>query len=357
MANGYRSSWNIARVRNQQTGTLQPFTLLRSFMMKQFTNPMALSIMIPMIPIRSAALRYESLLFFFIMAFFPLRASSTPAYAVQTGQACTQCHVDAMGGGPLTDRGRSFLDEVKSSGQYRPLSAPQRVMRLVIGYLHLMAAIMWFGTIMYVHILLKPAYASKGLPKGELRLGWVSMLVLLTTGTLLTIDRVPSFEMLYTTRFGILLSIKIVLFLLMLASAVIVTRYIGPRLRNKLQSPVAAMISNGLTLEQLSHFDGKNGKPSYIGYKGIVYDVSQGRLWKNGAHMVKHAAGIDLTDMLKNAPHNEDKVLAMPQVGSLLAAGNKPTPFFHERLFYFFAYMNLILVFIITFVISLWRWW
>lgn len=30
---------------------------------------------------------------------------------------------------------------------------------------------------------------------------------------------------------------------------------------------------------------------------------------------------------------------------------------FHLRLFYFFAYRNLILVFVITFVIALWRWW
>jgi hypothetical protein len=29
----------------------------------------------------------------------------------------------------------------------------------------------------------------------------------------------------------------------------------------------------------------------------------------------------------------------------------------HVRVFYFFAYMNLALVFLIVFVISLWRWW
>jgi len=313
--------------------------------------------MTSMIPILPAAFRNELLLVFFIAALLPLQASATPAYAVQTGRACAQCHVDAMGGGQLTDSGTAFLGELKSKGLYRPLSLPRQVVRLFVGYFHMMAAIMWFGTIMYVHILLKPAYASKGLPKGELKLGWISMLVLLITGTLLTIARVPSLEMLYTTRFGILLSIKILLFLVMLSSAVIVTRYIGPRLRQKMQSPVAAIISNGLTPEQLSHFDGKNDNPSYIGYKGIVYDVSHGRLWKNGTHMVKHAAGIDLTDALKNAPHQEDKVLAMPQIGSLLAEGETHIPPFHERLFYFFAYMNLVLVFIITFVIALWKWW
>jgi hypothetical protein len=73
--------------------------------------------------------------------------------------------------------------------------------------------------------------------------------------------------------------------------------------------------------------------------------------------MVKHVAGNDLTEALKTAPHGEDKVLAMPQVGILVTSGRKPMKPFYERLFYFFAYMNLALVFIIIFVISLWRWW
>jgi hypothetical protein len=72
---------------------------------------------------------------------------------------------------------------------------------------------------------------------------------------------------------------------------------------------------------------------------------------------MKHSAGNDLTDMLKNAPHGEDKILAMPQVGMLQMTAEKPARLFHERLFYFFAYMNLVLVFVITFIIALWRWW
>jgi predicted heme/steroid binding protein len=210
---------------------------------------------------------------------------------------------------------------------------------------------------MYVHILLKPAYASKGLPRGELRLGWMSMIVILITGTLLTIARMPSLEAFYTTRFGILLSIKIFLFLIMFTSAVIVTVYIGPRMRQKLKSPVAALVSRDITPEQLAHFDGKEGRPAYIAYKGIVYDMTSSRLWKNGVHVTKHHAGNDLTDALKNAPHGEEKVLALPQVGMFVTAERTPARPFYERLFYFFAYMNLVLVFVITFVISLWRWW
>lgn len=298
--------------------------------------------------------------FFLIAAlftlFYPAVLTATPDYAKQTGIECAKCHVDLIGGGKLTPEGEKFLEELKTKGRHRVLSTTQHAVRILVGYLHMMAGIVWFGTIMYVHILLKPAYASKGLPKGELRLGWLSMIVLLITGALLTIARMPSLEAFYATRFGVLLSVKILLFLVMLTSALIVTIYIGPRLRKQKNSG-GMPISRDMTPGQLSNFDGKEGRPAFIGYQGVIYDMTNSRLWKNGLHAAKHAAGNDLSDMLKNAPHGEDKVLPFPQVGKLLAAGEKAVRPFHVRLFFFFAYMNLVLVFVITFVISLWRWW
>ena len=290
-------------------------------------------------------------------AFYPAKTLATPDYAKQAGFECGKCHVDVIGGGKLTPAGKQFLADLKEKGRYRELTTTQHTIRLFIGYFHMLAAIVWFGTIIYVHILLKPAYASKGLPKGELKLGMLSMVIILVTGTLLTIARMPNLESFYTSRFGILLSVKILLFFVMLTSAAITALYIGPRLRQKLKSPVAALISNEITPEQLSHFDGKEGRPAYISYKGMVYNMTNNRLWKNGAHMVKHAAGNDLTEALKTAPHGEDKILAMPQVGMLVMSGKEQRKPFYEQLFYFFAYMNLALVFIIIFVISLWRWW
>jgi uncharacterized membrane protein len=178
---------------------------------------------------------------------FPLPVPATPDYAKQTGYECEKCHVDVIGGGKLTTTGDAFLANLKARGLYRQLSTTQHVARLVIGYLHMVAAIIWFGTIMYVHILLKPAYASKGLPKGELRLGWLSMITLLVTGTLLTIARMPNLDAFTATRFGVLLSVKIFLFLIMLSSALIVTIFIGPKMRQRLKSPVAVCLSRELT--------------------------------------------------------------------------------------------------------------
>lgn len=313
----------------------------------------------PLIRVNIINLISNILTLFLALSFFPAVTAATTDYAVQTGLQCGECHVESIGGGPLTKAGQKYMDDLKVKGLYRPLTKTQKIIRFIVGYLHLLVAIAWFGTILYVHVLLKPAYASKGLPKGELLLGWASIILLSVTGTLLTISRIPSWEVMYTTRFGILLSIKIILFLIMVSSAIIVTLYIGPRMRakwKKKSTPEAAGGKRDLSVEELHSFDGREGRPAYVAFNGTLYDVTASRLWKEGSHLKKHLAGHDLTEALKTAPHKEDKILAMPRVGNFIEAPQKtPTPFY-ERLFYFFAYMNLVIVFLIIFVIALWRW-
>lgn len=290
-----------------------------------------------------------------ILFLFPSFSHATIEYAEQTGFDCHHCHIEGIGS-KLTKAGEEFMDELKAKGAYRPIHPLQRIVRLVMAYFHLLMAFAWFGTILYVHILLKPAYAAKGLPRGELMLGWLGIIVLSITGVFLTIARIPTWEAFYTTRFGILLGTKILLFSIMVTSASIVTFIIGPKLR-KQGGPLPPQRKGKLTPAELSQFDGREGRPAYFAYNGRVYDVSSSRLWKDGSHMAKHPAGNDLTEMLKGAPHGEDKVLQMPGVGELLPAGAKTEKPAHEKVFYFMAYMNLIFVFLITFIIALWRWW
>jgi len=290
----------------------------------------------------------------------PPISSATTEYSRQTGMQCKECHVEAIGGGPLTHAGQQFLADMKLKGLYRPLSTMQKIVRFWIGYIHLLTAIVWFGTIFYVHILLKPAYAAKGLPKGELFLGWISIIIMSITGVLLTIARIPAWNVLFTTRFGVLLSIKIALFLIMAATAFVVTFIIGPKLRRKLKTRWETDISLGkqdLTAEELHSFDGREGRPAFVAYKGKIYDVTKSKLWKDGSHARKHHAGLDLTDALKTAPHAEDKILSIPEVGKLIGAGQKIPKPLPERVFYVLAYVNLGFVFLITFVVALWRWW
>ncbi len=293
-----------------------------------------------------------------IILFLGLTCSSLsfsfPEYADQTGFDCKVCHIEATGG-KLTKEGEHFKEDLVAKGFRSTLSPFQKMIHLIIGYLHLLTAIAWFGTIFYVHLLLKPAYAAKGLPKGELILGWLSIGVMAITGTLLTLSRISSFNMLYTTRFGILLSIKIILFLIMATSAAIVTFLIGPKLRRNGKTPLHPK-KDRLTFEELSFFNGKEGKPAYFAYKGKIYEASQSPLWKDGTHLKKHFAGNDLTELLPSAPHGEDKILKMPLVGELISTESKKKKPPHEKLFYFMAYLNLIFVFLITLVIALWRW-
>jgi predicted heme/steroid binding protein/uncharacterized membrane protein len=285
---------------------------------------------------------------------FPFVSHSTPEYAGQTGRDCKICHVEATGG-DLTKAGEDFREDLRIKGKYRPLHPLQRVVRLIIGYLHLLTAIAWFGTILYVHILLKPAYAAKGLPKGELILGWLGIILLSITGVPLTIARIPAWDAFYTTRFGILLSIKIILFLVMVTSAAVVTFVIGPKLRKRSSQPSLEKKTR-FTLEDLSRFDGSEKRPAYIAYKGKIYDVSSSKLWVEGNHVRKHLAGNDLTEAIKMAPHGEDKILGMAPIGELITSETKARKSPHEKVFYFMAYMNLVFVFLITFVIALLRW-
>ena len=295
-------------------------------------------------------------LIFLFFTFFPSVSQSTPEYAEQTGMDCKTCHIEAMSGGKLTKFGEDFREDLRTKGLVRPLHPVQKVVRLIIGYLHLLTAIAWFGTILYVHILLKPAYAAKGLPKGELILGWLGIIILSVTGTLLTIARIPSWKIFYTTRFGILLSTKIFLFLIMSATAFVVTFIIGPKIR-KQRAQIVTQPKNRMTLDDLRHFGGKENRPAYFAYKGKIYDVCLSKFWKGGTHFKKHQTGSDLTDFLKTAPHGEDKILQMTEAGELVLTETKAQTPTHEKIFYFMAYMNLVFVFLITFIIALWRWW
>jgi len=71
------------------------------------------------------------------------------------------------------------------------------------------------------------------------------------------------------------------------------------------------------TLEELAKYDGRNGRPAYIAYKGRIYDVSGSDLWEDGDHQGLHEAGKDLTEAFGDAPHDDDLILAMPVAGEL----------------------------------------
>ena len=71
------------------------------------------------------------------------------------------------------------------------------------------------------------------------------------------------------------------------------------------------------TPAELAEFDGAEGRPAYVAYQGIVYDVSESFLWKGGKHQGLHRAGRDLTEDLAKAPHGADFLARFPVVGRM----------------------------------------
>jgi len=298
-----------------------------------------------------------------LLLLFSSLGSATEEIAEKTGKSCSFCHLNQSGGGELTEAGKDYLKKPAREGdetQKEVLQAGRRktsdFIRLFVGYLHILTAIFWFGTILYVHIILKPSYAAHGLPRGEVRLGLVSIITMAVTGVILSIYRITSLSILLKTRFGILFIIKVALFLIMAGTAIYVVLFIGPKLRKKKE--VRHLEPKGdMTIDDLILFDGTEGRAAYFAYRGKIYDVSQSEHWKKGTHFSKHRAGVDLTDMLTQAPHGEEKVIAMSQIGKLIQTHAEKKRPHHEKIFYFMAYINLILVFLITLILALWRWW
>lgn len=72
-----------------------------------------------------------------------------------------------------------------------------------------------------------------------------------------------------------------------------------------------------MTKEQLKEYNGQNGKPAYIGYKGKVYDISKSDFWPGGEHMGRFKAGEDLTDSIDMSPHGEKNIFRYEAVDTL----------------------------------------
>lgn len=294
---------------------------------------------------------------------FTPNSFATEQFAQITQKDCSFCHLNSAGGGELTQAGENFLAilsaDQKTGAVDISLSGMPRLLRLIVGYIHILTGVFWFGTILYVHTVLKPAYASRGLPRGEVRVGLISIFIMAITGTVLTFYRVPSFSFLITTRFGVLLVIKISLFLIMATSAFFVVFFLSKRLKKRQAAAPPLPISSGnIGIEELKQFDGKEGRPAYIAYKGEIFDVSESKLWKDGQHMGRHHAGTDLTEALAQAPHGEEKIFDRSKhMGQLSTQEAAPILSPPARIFYFMAYMNLSFVFLIVLILALWRWW
>ena len=71
------------------------------------------------------------------------------------------------------------------------------------------------------------------------------------------------------------------------------------------------------TRQQLALRNGQDKDEIWVAYRGLIYDVTRSRLWRNGKHY-EHWAGQDLTHELKDAPHTAGVFDKFQVVGRLL---------------------------------------
>ncbi len=71
------------------------------------------------------------------------------------------------------------------------------------------------------------------------------------------------------------------------------------------------------TSKDLETFDGQEGHPLYIVFKGQIYDLSNSKLWIKGEHMGVHTRTENLAETIKAAPHGENMLERFPVIGRL----------------------------------------
>ena len=70
------------------------------------------------------------------------------------------------------------------------------------------------------------------------------------------------------------------------------------------------------TPHQLALRNGQDRPEIWCAHRGIIYDVSRSKMWRDGKHY-EHWAGQDLTNELAEGPHDERVFRRFTAVGKL----------------------------------------
>jgi predicted heme/steroid binding protein len=276
----------------------------------------------------------------------PEKAEGTVEFTCETEQSCIYCHESPEGGDTLTPEGEAFvaagyvIDESVSTPGWPVLP------RLISGFLHVLASIIWFGAIFYIHIFVKPTSLTGGLPRNERILGWVCIAIVGVTGTILTFLRVRSIEEFWTTTFGIIWLVKVSFFVIMVLIAAVATTRLNRRMREARRSTDKG---------SLTEYDGKEGRPAYFVFNNKLFDASESKMWRSGVHMGRHHAGTDLSSAMADAPHGTEVFERIKKIGpSSFQDVSKRTP--AATTFIFMAYFILFCMLMIIFCVAYWNW-
>lgn len=71
------------------------------------------------------------------------------------------------------------------------------------------------------------------------------------------------------------------------------------------------------TIQELTNYDGKNGRPAYVAVNGLIYDVTNNRAWAAATHFAL-TAGKDYTKEFASCHAGQQSILAtLPIVGRI----------------------------------------
>jgi predicted heme/steroid binding protein len=259
-------------------------------------------------------------------------------YAQNTGQSCSTCHTDSTIG-ELNDVGKAF----SVTHQWPPgeVSQGQNI----------------FVSIVFVHTIYKAStLAMSGVPKNELKIGWISLFFIGISGIYLTLMRFNSIDELLNSYPGRLVLGKIILFSIMAIFASVVTLVINKKLKSSPSEPILNISTNKeIGLEELKKYDGSESK-ACVAYAGVIFDVTDSNLWKEGLHMRKHNAGEDLTMAFMEAPHGPDVLDRFEAVAKVTGEGRSSQTSRTVKIFKTLAVINFISAILAVLLSALLAW-
>jgi predicted heme/steroid binding protein len=268
------------------------------------------------------------------------------------------------GGGELNTQGIAYARggyqwPIPEGVQVYTPSNLAKTFRLIVGYIHITVAVIWFGTIFYMHVVVGPRQLRTGVPRAEGIIGWVSIGLMGATGTGLTIFRYGETGSVFSGTFGTVFIIKLIQVGIMVLLAFIATLVLSRRMREAHRGePEASLGSEEITPSRLASLDGQSGNRAAVAVDGRVYEVTDSRLWRDGVHLRRHHAGQDLTEALKGAPHGAEVMDRVPFIGQLGAAEPEAAPPTSRarQVFVAFTHVNLVLTFGILLCVGWWKW-
>lgn len=289
----------------------------------------------------------------------PGQATARPEFAQLTGNPCSACHISPQGGGPLKPEGEEFKKSLKDLNiPINPnlrISMGQRLLHLLLYLLHIPFGVAWVGLFLYTF---GPALRRRSLvipSKPYIRQIMYGTIVVLITGPLLVVSRMKMVPGLFTTRFGLLLLVKIVAVLALLtATAALLwhTTVLLARRYKRLARSLDAESELELTPDDLLLFSGQEKRKALVAVNGRVYNVTGRNLWRRGIHPGGHHAGHDLTNDFAKAPHGKEVFERVTPVGRVI----DPDTSTRRGPMSWATILGVAASGIILMVVALWRW-